>query len=157
MPTAYHRAVSSSARPEPALTSAELRDYEEGWSLFARGRFWHAHESWERIWLQQKDPVRSFIQGLIQLAAAYFLIVGEAAGPEQKPMTRPLPQRFRGALRNFEKAAARLHEVPATYLHVDVAALRDAIDRTCTTLLALGPARLPEFPRRLIPPGTLLP
>ena len=139
------------------LTPVERRDYEEGWALFAQGRFWHAHECWERVWRVQTDPVRSFIQALIQLAAAYFLLAGETAGPHPKPLTRPRPQRFHGALRNFEKAASRLQDVPGTFLSVDVDALRLAMHHACHELRVLGPERLGEFPPALIPPGTLLP
>jgi len=33
--------------------------------------FWDAHESWETIWLEAESEVHLFLQGLIQLAAAY--------------------------------------------------------------------------------------
>lgn len=37
----------------------------------ARG-FWHAHESWEAIWLQAPQPERTFLQGIIQISAAFY-------------------------------------------------------------------------------------
>jgi len=47
-------------------------------ALFAAGierfnsqRFWDAHEEWETIWLASHSELREFLQGLIQLAAAY--------------------------------------------------------------------------------------
>jgi predicted metal-dependent hydrolase len=132
------------------LTGAELADYQEGWERFARRQFWHAHESWERLWRRQQDPVRGFLQGLIQLTAAYFLLLGEGEGADQKRLTRPLLSRFHGALRNFDKAAARLQGFPATYLHVEVAALRQTLDSARSAILALGPERLAEFPDSFI-------
>lgn len=37
---------------------------------FAAGRFFEAHEEWERLWLGAAGQERLFLQGLIQLAAA---------------------------------------------------------------------------------------
>jgi len=155
---AYHRGMPlPPPLPDPLRDSAERQDYQEGWERFTRRQFWHAHESWERIWLHQKDPVRSFLQGLIQLTAAYFLLLGEAPGPGQKRLTRPLSSRFHGALRNFAKAEARLGEFPATYLDVDVAAVLQTIDHARRALHALGPERLTEFPQSLIAVGARVP
>lgn len=44
---------------------------DEGIDLFNEGHFWEAHEAWERIWLDSEEPQRTFIQGLIQLTAAF--------------------------------------------------------------------------------------
>jgi predicted metal-dependent hydrolase len=43
----------------------------EGVALFNDARFWHAHEAWERLWLVAAGEEKQFLQGLIQLAAAY--------------------------------------------------------------------------------------
>jgi hypothetical protein len=43
----------------------------EGVTLFNDARFWHAHEAWERLWLVAAGDEKQFLQGLIQLAAAY--------------------------------------------------------------------------------------
>ncbi len=137
---------------EPALTRAELRSYEKGWQRFAQRQFWHAHESWEELWRQQQGPARSFLQGLIQLAAAYYLLLGELDRPSPEKPVRPAAQRLRGALRNLDKAEARLRGLPALYLHADLVALRQAIGSTRHALVALGPERLGEFAAALLPP-----
>lgn len=136
---------------EPALTRAELRSYDEGWQRFAQRQFFHAHESWEELWRQQREPARSFVQGLIQLAAAYYLLLGELDRPSPAKPVRPAPQRLRGALRNLDKAEARLRGFPDIYLHADLVALRQAIGSTRHALVALGPERLGEFPAALLP------
>lgn len=48
-------------------------------AAFARGlrqfnscAFWHAHESWEAIWLTAPEPDKTFLQGIIQIAAAFY-------------------------------------------------------------------------------------
>ena len=42
-----------------------------GAELFNRGLYWEAHEAWEELWLELEDEPKLFVQGLIQLAAAY--------------------------------------------------------------------------------------
>ncbi len=48
----------------------ELR-FQEGIGQFNRGQFFEAHETWEEIWLAAQEPERTFLQGMIQVAAAF--------------------------------------------------------------------------------------
>lgn len=42
----------------------------EGIELFNGGRYWDAHEAWERAWMpDRKGPESGFYKGLIQVAA----------------------------------------------------------------------------------------
>jgi len=43
----------------------------EGRRLFNAGRFFEAHEVWEAAWLREEGEVRTLLQGLIQVAAAF--------------------------------------------------------------------------------------
>lgn len=47
-------------------------DYVEGVRLFNAGRFWHAHEAWERCWLGSSEPDYTFYKGIIQAAGALY-------------------------------------------------------------------------------------
>jgi len=43
---------------------------DEGIDLFNSGRYWDAHEAWERAWMpDRKGPDAGFYKGLIQVAA----------------------------------------------------------------------------------------
>jgi predicted metal-dependent hydrolase len=43
---------------------------EEGIELFNAGRYWDAHEAWERDWMpDRRGPDSGFYKGLIQIAA----------------------------------------------------------------------------------------
>jgi hypothetical protein len=42
--------------------------YLEGVRWFNEGNFFEAHEVWEGLWIECRDPSRSFYQGLIQAA-----------------------------------------------------------------------------------------
>lgn len=75
-----------------------------GVDLFNAHEFWHAHEAWEELWLAAEGDHKQFLQGLIQLAAAYHHV---------KRGTSP-----RGAVRLFDAALRRLEPFPEGYAHV---------------------------------------
>ena len=83
---------------------------EPGIVLFNSHRFWEALEAWETIWLASSGPHKIFLQGLIQLAAAYHHVQRGT---------------FRGAIRLFDAAFAKLDPYPLGYAGVDRA---DVID-----------------------------
>lgn len=76
----------------------------EGIEHFNSRRFWEAHESWEEIWLVAEGDERQFLQGLIQLAAAYHHVQRGT---------------LRGAVRLFDSALRRLNSLPPSYGGVD--------------------------------------
>src|SRR5438874_7736535 len=45
--------------------------FREGLAHFNNAEFWEAHESWETLWLAAESDVEKFLQGLIQIAAAF--------------------------------------------------------------------------------------
>jgi uncharacterized protein len=68
------------ARGSQAATGARIgRDMEtRDESRFARGvahfnaqEYFEAHEVWEELWLAAAEPEKTFLQGLIQVAAAF--------------------------------------------------------------------------------------
>ena len=75
-----------------------------GVDLFNAHEFWHAHEAWEELWLASTGDRKQFLQGLIQLAAAYHHV---------KRGTSP-----RGAVRLFDAALRRLEPFPEGYENV---------------------------------------
>jgi predicted metal-dependent hydrolase len=46
------------------------QQFERGVALFNARKFFEAHEAWEELWLAEPQPEKTFLQGLIQLAAA---------------------------------------------------------------------------------------
>ncbi len=80
-------------------------------SCFLRGvdhfnalEFWEAHEAWEEIWLVAETDVEQFLQGLIQVAAAYH---------HMKRGT------FRGGVRLFDAGLKRLSAFPQRFSGID--------------------------------------
>jgi predicted metal-dependent hydrolase len=85
--------------------------FAEGVAHFNQREFWEAHESWETIWLVAQSDVEQFLQGLIQVAAAYHHV---------KKGT------IRGAIRLFEAGLRRLEPFPAGYCDLDRADVETA-------------------------------
>jgi len=55
------------------MTPAEERAaFSRGLRQFNTREFWHAHESWEAVWLIASEPDKTFLQGIIQIAAAFY-------------------------------------------------------------------------------------
>jgi uncharacterized protein len=45
------------------------QQFERGVALFNARKFFEAHEAWEELWLAEPQPEKTFLQGMIQLAA----------------------------------------------------------------------------------------
>lgn len=90
-----------------------------GVELFNGHHFWHAHEAWEELWLKSSGDERTFLQGLIQLAAAYHHVQRGT---------------YRGAMRLFDAAFAKLDPFPAGYGGVDRAGAVEAARRHRTRI-----------------------
>jgi predicted metal-dependent hydrolase len=43
----------------------------EGLRLYDAGEFFTAHEAWESVWLKSPEPEKTFLQGVIQVTAAF--------------------------------------------------------------------------------------
>ncbi len=57
--------------------------FQRGVALFNSGEFFLAHEVWEELWMNEAEPEKTFLQGLIQLAAAFHHYVrGNSAGAQ---------------------------------------------------------------------------
>ncbi len=45
--------------------------FRRGIEQFNAGHFFEAHETWEEVWLHSPEPDKTFLQGIIQIAAAF--------------------------------------------------------------------------------------
>lgn len=75
-----------------------------GVELFNAQGFWHAHEAWEELWLKAAGEEKVFLQGLIQLAAAYHHVQRGT---------------FSGGVRLFDAALRKLEPYADGYLGID--------------------------------------
>jgi len=127
---------------EPIITNSDEFDYEklrQGIILFNSAEFFKAHEVWEELWLTARETDKLFLQGMIQLAAAFHHYTrGNLKG------TKSLLEAGLGKLRKF----------PKEYRGANLNALLRAADSCLGAVTRGGSAAVAEFPRiELLPPG----
>src|SRR5580704_6002996 len=55
-----------------AMNSRDKQEkFEHGLEHFNAREFFEAHEVWEEVWLIEDEPEKTFLQGIIQIAAAF--------------------------------------------------------------------------------------
>ena len=52
-------------------SSEKQEKFERGLKHFNAREFFEAHEVWEEVWLTEDEPEKTFLQGIIQIAAAF--------------------------------------------------------------------------------------
>jgi predicted metal-dependent hydrolase len=57
--------------PRAMKSSEKEEKFERGLQHFNAREFFEAHEVWEEIWLAEAEPEKTFLQGIIQIAAAF--------------------------------------------------------------------------------------
>jgi predicted metal-dependent hydrolase len=116
---------------EPLLTAEGREAFRLGIEQFNRGLYYECHDTLEEIWSGARGPARDFLQGLIQVAVAYYhLSSGNAAG------ARSL----------FARALRRLEGYGTSYLDVDLESVR-AQAREALSRLERGEPPAQERPR----------
>jgi uncharacterized protein len=105
----------------------------EGLRRYEAGEFFAAHEAWESRWLESQEPEKTFLQGLIQVTAAFHHL----------ERNNPL-----GATRLLQAALRRLEPYPACFGCISVILLCDDIRERLQALnsdepaLGLAPPRI---------------
>ncbi|MGH9709894.1 MAG: DUF309 domain-containing protein [Candidatus Acidiferrales bacterium] len=113
-------------------TEFEYRKFRQGIILFNSGEFFKAHEVWEELWLVATETDKLFLQGMIQIAAAFHHYTrGNVNG------TRSL----------LEAGSEKLGKFATEYRGTDLNALRGATERWIEALTRGEHATLGDFPR----------
>jgi predicted metal-dependent hydrolase len=120
------------ARARPMSLDWNKGELYEGLRCFHSRAFFEAHEHWETVWLAALEPEKTFLQGLIQVAAGFHHFQrGNCAG------TISL---LRAALR-------RLDRYPEAFGGLEIAPLRAAICLWLDALETVPPSSPPPFPQ----------
>jgi predicted metal-dependent hydrolase len=104
----------------------------EGLRLYDAAEFFAAHEAWESVWLPAPEPEKTFLQGLIQVTAAFHHLQRE--------------NRL-GTSRLLRAALGRLEHYPADFGGISVDLLRDDIRVWLQALEMNAPAPQPAVAR----------
>jgi predicted metal-dependent hydrolase len=133
--------MAKEARPRnlPLLTEEQMEERRPillaGLAQYNSGFFFEAHETWEELWLQSPWPFRRFLQGLIQLAAAFVHL---------------MRHEYPGTIRLLNEALAKLQDAPVT-AGIDAERLVAEAHRARDELAALGPERFEQWDQSSIP------
>ncbi len=84
----------------------------DGLRLYDADEFFAAHEAWESVWLISREPDKTFLQGLIQVTAAFYHL----------QRNNPL-----GTMLLLQAALLRLERYPARFGGISVGLLCDDI------------------------------
>lgn len=114
--------------------------FMEGVRLYHNGCYWHAHEAWEEVWRTASEPYRSFLKGLIQIAAA---LIQSSRG------------RWNGALNLLNRVQRYLQHCPEEIWGVNLNELRKQVDAFKSEIAKLSCGQKKKFNWKLKP--TLMP
>ena len=106
-------------RTSLSLIQEDIEAFRRGIEQFNSGHFFEAHETWEEIWLRSPEPEKTFLQGIIQVAAAFH---HHSRG------------NLRGARTLLNAGLARLARFPDTHRGIALAKLRDDAQASASAL-----------------------
>jgi len=107
----------------------------DGLRLYDAGEHFTAHEAWESVWLEAREPDKTFLQGLIQVTAAFHHLQRNNS---------------LGAGRLLQAALRRLEPYPPVFGGISVTALCDDIREAIQAINADEPT-LELAPVRILP------
>jgi uncharacterized protein len=106
----------------------------QGLGHYDAGEFFTAHEAWETIWLEAHEPYKTFLQGLIQVTAAFHHL------QRNNPV---------GTGRLLQAALRRLEPYPPGFGGISVTVLCDDIRERIQAINTNGPTPALTRPRIL--------
>jgi uncharacterized protein len=110
----------------------------DGLRCYRNQEFFLAHEHWESVWLKCQEPEKSFLQALIQMAAAFHHLQRNNS---------------RGATSLLNAVLRRLEPYPALFERVEIRLLCEEIAAWLQVLESHDSPIHPPFPQiRLDPP-----
>ncbi|MCI0693196.1 DUF309 domain-containing protein [candidate division KSB1 bacterium] len=110
------------------MSDEDHTDLAEGVSLFNAGKYWDAHEAWEKIWQRHSQPWRFFVQGLIQAAAAHHQL--------QRGIRH-------GVVKHLHNALAKLDAAPSDFAGLNLAPFRDYLRQLLNAIEIASLERVP--------------
>jgi hypothetical protein len=128
------------AQPKVVPTnSGETKSHSHEEELFARGielfntrYFFEAHEAWEEIWLHTVPPEKKFLQGLIQVTAAFH---------------HHSRENLRGTKSLLRAGLLKLEDFPTHHRGLNLKKLREVARRWLAALDRAGNNSWPALPR----------
>ena len=130
LPAQYNNIQFVSSDSKSSEKEAEL--FARGIELFNTRYFFEAHEAWEEIWLHTEPPEKTFLQGLIQVTAAFH---------------HHSRENLRGTKSLLRAGLLKLEDFPPHHRGLDIEKLRITVRRWLAILDGAGEIRRPALPR----------
>lgn len=121
--------TSRCADPPPPAVLKGIEQYN-------RGEYWEAHETLEGAWIAEPNDVRNLYQGILQVGVAFHHL-GRA--------------NYHGVVALLRRGIPLLEPFAPVCQGIAVGRLLEGARRCLAEAERLGPARLAEFDRSLIP------
>lgn len=109
------------------MTQAVPIEFWQGVEQFNQGQFYACHDTLEALWIEAKEPQKTFYQGILQIAVALYHLSNF---------------NWRGAVILLGEGINRLRRYPAIYSGIDVDELLIASAALLTSLQQLGPDKI---------------
>ena len=106
--------------------------FRQGLDAFNSARFYEAHEHWEEVWLKTPNPEKFFLQGLIQVAAAFH---------------HHSRNNFQGTRNLLWAGLLKLDQFPGDHRGLEIEGLRVSVRIWLAALDAAGDLNECEIPR----------
>ncbi|MEZ4814435.1 MAG: DUF309 domain-containing protein [Bdellovibrionota bacterium] len=94
------------------LNTQERKEYLRAIELFNSKYFWECHEVLEDIWMIKQPPLKTFLQGVIQAAAAFYHVLGENP---------------KGAIKLAQDSLNKFEKMGESHLGLDLNSLRKSL------------------------------
>lgn len=128
--------TSGQTRTGALLTPEEKKLFRRAIELFNERKFWEAHEEFEELWRLAKGDAKTYVQGLVQAAAAFsYIKLG----------------RYQSVLYLFDKSIEKLNETMHVIPRTNTAALIEAMKLAKEKVQQLGEENLSHFDISLYP------
>ncbi len=121
---------------KPSGHEADL--FAHGVTLFNTRYFFEAHEAWEEIWLHTDPPEKTFLQGLIQITAAFH---------------HQSRNNLRGTASLLRAGLIKLEDFPPHHRGLHIEKLRLAVRRWLAALAQAPQEKWPSLPRIALTPN----
>lgn len=120
--------------------NSQQRDllYLKGLEAFNTEHFYEAHEHWEEVWLETSDPDKKFLQGLIQVAAAFH---------------HHSRANLLGTHNLLREGLRKLDEFPSRHGGLEIAELREEVRGWLTALAEASETGKFSLPKIRVPRG----
>jgi hypothetical protein len=106
------------------------QEFWQGVGQFNQGQFYACHDTLEALWMEAIEPLKSFYQGILQIAVACYHLGN---------------QNWQGAVTLLGEGISRLRKYPPTYTEIDVTQLIAQSAQLLTSLQQAGPDKVSEF------------